>query len=217
MTKEVKDTSGLQQNKVDQKNLFAEASVEMLLELVQAFGIPANKIPEQPTKENLMALLVAANRHDVAIARTVKLPDGSEKECPPGHMIIRVTPKAAGMEWGQKSREVFFFAVQGECVVGRRGVNVVIPDKYRSAWRDAVGYEYTLSGDPQVHPDTGELIPPKMQKVERFAEDVTEVYWNRDLEKEKKDEEDLIAGSIEYQKHKAAERALRQAVMNVGR
>lgn len=204
--------SQIKKNKDEQKQLFADLSVEALREVAQVFGIHEDKIPEDASRDQLLELIKAAKRHDIAVAKTVRTTNGKELDCPPGHMVIKVTPKAPGLEFGNKSREIFFFAINGNPVFGRRGVEVVIPDKYRSCWQDAVRYEYTLDGEPSVGVG-GELLPPKLQRVEVMAEDVTVLYWNRDEAAERKAEEELIANSVKYQEERKAARALSTAVL----
>lgn len=217
MSKETKTTDPVAKNKADQENLFAESDLSTLSELVLAFGIPEDKIPENPTKEDLMGLLMSVKRGDIAVAKTVPTPEGKDLECPPGHMVIKVTPKALGMEWGQRSREVFFFAINGECVVGKRGATVIIPDKYRSCWKDAIRSEWTVNETMTLDP-TGQFIQPaKWVEVKVPAEDVMELYWNRDFAEEKRVEEELVAGSKAYMAEKKAEKALRHAVVNMTR
>lgn len=211
-----KDAKEFKKNQEDQKALFADSNVDTLVELAEAFGL-GDRIPEEPTKENMLELLMAAKRADIAIAKTVHTPEGKDLECPPGHMVIKVTPKALGMEWGQRSREVFFFAVNGQCVVGKRGETVVIPDKYRSCWRDAIRHEWSVSEKMELD-NSGQFIQPaKWTKHEVPAEDVMELYWNRDIEAEKRIEQELIEGSKRYMAEKAEQRALARAVQQVVR
>lgn len=204
-------------NKADQKNLFAESNIETLKELALAFGIKEDRIPEDATKEQLMELLLAANRLDISVAKKVKTQDGKEYTCPPGHMVIKVTPKALGMEWGARSREVFFFAVNCECVVGKRGEVLVIKDKFRSAWRDAIRDEWSVNEQMKLDDSGQHIQPAKWTKIQVPAEDVMELHWNRDYEAEAAVEADLIAGSKKYMAEKAAEKALRHAVVNLTR
>lgn len=214
MTKET--SKEFKKNQEDQKALFADSSVDTLVELAEAFGL-SDRIPEEPTKEGLLELLMSAKRGDVAIAKTVHTPEGKDLECPKGHMVIKVTPKALGMEWGQRSREVFFFAINGQCVVGKRGETVVIPDKYRSCWRDAIRHEWSVSEKMELDPSGQFIQPAKWTKHDVPAEDVMELYWNRDEEAEKRVEQELIEGSKRYLAEKAEQRALARAVQQVVR
>lgn len=204
MTKTTTVKNETEKNKEAQKELFADASVEALLEIAAYFGVPESKIPENPTKEQVIELLAAAKRHEIQVAKTVKF-EGKDIECPIGHMVIKVTPKN-GIEWGNKSKEAFFFCVQGDVIVGKRGVPQVVHEKYKSAWSDAVRYEYEMDGVPNPHGD-----PPKMVKREVFAEDVQIIHHNPDLEAAKKAEEDLIEGSRLFQAEKKAEKLAKAA------
>lgn len=204
--------SQIKKNKDDQKQLFEGISDEGLREVAQVFGVHEDKIPENASREQLLELIRAAKRHDIAVAKTVRTSSGKEFDCPPGHMVIKVTPKAPGLEWGNKSREIFFFAINGQPVFGKRGVEVVIPDKYRSCWRDAIRYEYTMDGEPSIGAG-GELLPPKLTRIEVPSEDVIELFWNRDEAAERKAEEDLIANAAKYQEERKAVRALGSAVL----
>lgn len=197
-------------NKEDQKELFANASIEGLREIAAYFGVHEDKIPEDATREQLIELLEAAKRHEIQIAKQVSY-NGKELECPVGHMVIKVTPKN-GFDAGNKNREVFFFAVQGQCIVGKRGVPLVVHEKYRSAWRDAIRYEYEMNGEPNPNFD-----PKPMVRTERFAEDVQEIFHNPDLEEAKRIEEELIAGSVKFQADKKAHSAIADAISKIVR
>ena len=201
-------------NKADQEDLVKGLNEDNLREVLQLFGVREDKIPEDATKEQLVELLRAAQRHDIAIAQKVKSPDGKEFDCPPGHMIIKVTPKS-GIEWGSKTKSFAFFAVQGQPIVVRRGETVVIPDKYRSAWRDAVRTEYEdqAGAMPTVGPD-GNFLPLKLVGREVYAEDVQELHWNRDFEAEEAVERDLKEGAERMQKERKAAAALKSALIN---
>lgn len=199
------------QNAKDQSELFKDSSVEQLREMAVFFGIDESKIAEDATKEQLVELLQAAKRHEVQVAKTIRTPDGKEFTCPPGHMVIKVTPKS-GQEWGKKSREIFFFGLQGVSLVGKRGEFVVVPDKYRSCWRDAIRIEYETPLTPGIGPD-GELTQPKMTAREVYAEDVLEAHWNRDEEAERAVEEELKANSKKYLEERKAARTLSNAVL----
>ncbi len=199
-------------NKQDQEEMFKNLPDEALAEVLQIFGVKEEKIPKDATREQLLELIAAAKRHDIAVAQTVKTPDGKEYDCAPGHMVIKVTPKA-GQEWGVKSRALAFFAVQGQACVVERGKVVVIPDRYRSAWQDGVRIEYDdqENATPTVAPD-GSIRPPKLVGREVFSEDVQVLYWNRDYEAEKAAEEALIAGAKQYQEERRAAQALKSAI-----
>lgn len=198
--------------KEDQKKLFETTSDEGLREIAAYFGIREEQIPEDATRDDLLALLEAAKRHDIAVAKTVRTPEGKQFECPPGHMVIKVTPKTPGLEWGNKSREIFFFAINGSPVFGKRGEYVVIPDKYRSCWQDAIRYEYTMDGEPKVGPG-GELLPPQLKKIEVHAEDVNVVHWNRDEEAERKRQEELVANANRMAEERKVANTLSSAML----
>lgn len=199
-------------NKQDQDELFKNLPDEALVEVLELFGVHENKIPKDATRDQLLELIAAAKRHDIAVAQTVKTPDGKEFDCKPGHMVIKVTPKA-GQEWGVKSRALAFFAVQGQACVVERGKVVVIPDRYRSAWQDAVRIEYDdqENATPMVAPD-GSLRPPKLVGREVFSEDVQVLFWNRDFEAEAAVEKDLIEGAKRFQEQRKAAIALKSAI-----
>lgn len=183
----------------EQKEFFENFDVEGLKEVASYFGVPDDKIPENATKKQLVELLQAAKRKDIAVAQVVRTQAGKELECPPGHMIIKVTPKAAGLEWGKKSREVFFFGINGVGCAGKRGVEVVISDKYRSCWIDAIKYEYESVGEPFTN---GEFTPAKFIRHEVPSEDVQILHWNRDLEAEAAIEREIVEGSKKYLEEK---------------
>jgi hypothetical protein len=211
-TKETNTTKA--KNKADQEELFQRLNENELREVLQVFGVREDKIPADATRDDLLKLIDAAKRHDIAVAKTVKTPDGKEYDCPPGHMVIKVTPKT-GIEWGSKVKSFAFFAVQGNAVVVRRGETVVIPDKYRSAWRDAVRVEYDdqAGASPTIGPD-GNFVPLKLVGREVYAEDVQELYWNRDLEAEEAVERDLKEGAARAMKARQAAQAMKEALIN---
>jgi hypothetical protein len=192
--------------------LFKNLGNDALVEFVQFLGVKEDKIPKDATREQLIELIHAAQRKDIAVAQAIKTPDGKEYDCPPGHMVIKVTPKA-GQEWGVKSRALAFFAVQGQACVVERGKVVVIPDRYRSAWQDAVRIEYDdqENATPTVAPD-GSLRPPKLVGREVFSEDVQVLFWNRDYEAEAAVEKDLIEGAKKFQEQRKAAIALKSAI-----
>lgn len=208
----IKDTKT--KNKADQEEMFKSLNEDGLREVLQLFGVREDKIPDGATREQLIELLQATKRHDIAIAQTVRTPDGREFDCPPGHMVIKVTPKS-GIEWGNKVKSFAFFAVQGAPVVVRRGAIVVIPDKYRSAWRDAIRTEYDdqAGAMPVVGPD-GNFLPLKLVGREVFAEDVQELHWNRDLEAEEAIEKDLKENAARAMSERKAATAMRAALTN---
>lgn len=178
-------------NQKDQKELFASSSLEALREIASFMGLKDSQIPADATKEELVALLEGLKRNEIQVAKTVKH-DGKEYVCPVGSMVIRVTPKSGGEEYGAKTKEAFFFAVQGECIVGRRGEVVVLPDKYESAWKDAVKTEYD-DGEPGILEDG--RTPKRRERREVPAEDVTIYVHNPDHAARKWQEEQLIENS----------------------
>lgn len=205
-------TSNTKKPKDDKNEIFKDMSISSLLEVATYFGVRDGDIPADATREQIIEILHAAKRQDIAVAQTVKAPDGKEFDCPPGHMVIKVTAKAPGHEWGAKTREIFFFAVNGQPVFGRRGVYVVIPDKYRSCWENAIRHEYTMDGEPSIGPD-GTLQPPKLVKTEVMSEDVLVAHWNRDHEAERRAEEELHTSFAAMMKERNARRSLNAAVL----
>lgn len=192
-------------NKKDQSDLFKDASPDALREIAQFMGIQEEQIPEDATREQLLELLDKAKRHDISVARAVTH-EGKKFDCPPGYMVIKVTPKSSGNEWGPKSKEAFIFAMNGEICVGRRGVTVIISDKFRSCWRDAIRHEYKMDGE---YSPSGE--PAKPIRYEVPAEDVVEVYHNPDVEAEKRIAQEIIDGAKLYQAEKKAEKLAKAA------
>ncbi|SRR6478609_3033037 len=200
------------EQKQDQEEFLKSIPDDALPEVMQLFGVPRDKIEAAANREEMLELIRAVKRNDIVVAKTVSTPDGKTYECPPGHMVIKVTPKS-GIEWGKKTKSFAYFAVQGQSLVVKRGETVVVSDKYRSAWRDAIRTEYEeQDGLPIVQPD-GSLVakPPAARDV--FSEDVAELYWNRDLEAEKAVEQDLKDGAKRFQDQKKAAAALQSAVI----
>lgn len=185
---------------------------EALPEVMQLFGVPQEKIAEGMKREEMLELLRAAKRQDIAVSKTISTPDGKSYECPPGHMVIKVTPKS-GIEWGKRTKSFAYFAVQGQSLVVKRGSTEVVPDKYRSAWRDAVRTEYDEQDGLPILGADGQYKAAPVTSREVMAEDVQELYWNRDLEAEKRAEEELKAGAKQYQDEQKAAKALKAAII----
>jgi hypothetical protein len=198
----------VQSTKDDHKEFLKDVSDDGLREVAELYGISEDKIPLGATRKQLVDLILAANRVDLAVAKTVRTTTGKDLKCDPGHMVIRVTPKSSGGEWGKKAAEQFFFAINGEGCVGRRGVEVVISDKYRSCWENATKIEYDDNPDPGVGG-----AQQRAAKREVQAEDVNVLYWNRDLEAEAALERAIVEGSKKYQE----ERAMRSQVGSLQR
>ena len=198
--------------KQDPEEFLKSIPDEALPEVMQLFGVPKDKIAEGATREEMLDLIRAVKRNDIAVARTISTPDGKSYDCPPGHMVIRVTQKN-GIEWGKRTKSFAYFAVQGQSLVVRRGETVVVPDKYRSAWRDAVRTEYDEEDGLPVLGADGQYKPAPVSSREVMAEDVQELHWNRDLEAEKRVEEELKAGAKQYQDERKAAAALKAAII----
>ena len=200
------------EHKQDQEEFLKSIPDDALPEVMQLFGVPKDKIEAVTTRDEMLDLIRAAKRNDIAVAKTISTPDGKTYECPPGHMVIKVTPKS-GIEWGKKTKAVAYFCVQGNSLVVKRGETVVVPDKYRSAWRDAVRTEYEeQDGIPMLSAD-GSYVSKPVATREVFAEDVQELYWNRDVEAEKRVEQDLIDGAKRFQDERKAAAALKAAII----
>lgn len=198
--------------KQDPEEFLKSIPDEALPEVMQLFGVPKEKIPDGASREQMLELIRAAKRNDIVVAKTVSTPDGKTYECPPGHMIIKVTPKS-GIEWGKKTASYAYFCVQGNSLVVKRGETHVVSDRYRSAWRDAIREEYEeQDGIPLMGPD-GSLQQKPVVTRDVYAEDVQEIYWNRDLEAEKAAEQEVIDGAKKFQDQKKAAAALQSAVI----
>lgn len=188
-------------NEQEQKELFASLSDDGLDEIAKFMGA---KFEETFTREDKIKALVDAKRKDITVAPVVKLPDGKEIDCPKGYAVIQIIPKT-GQEWGAKSRETFFLAVQGDTCVGRRGVAVRIKEKYLEVLKNAVRIEY----DQEEIEKTLGVRSPQLVERKVFAEDYQIIAHNPDLETLEKAERTLIEKSEQIQKAKAQQELLK--------
>lgn len=193
-------------NKKDQSELFATLDLNALKEFAPFLGL--RDLPEDITREDLIAKMEAVKNGELAVAKTVKI-DGKQMECPVGHMIIKVTPKS-GDGWGLKSKEFFYFAVQGDFIAGKRGTPVLVHEKYRSAWRDAVKFEYEQT-EENLDPTRSTTGNADMTMREVFAEDVMEIAHVPDTAEAERVQRELEDGARLYQAEKKAERIAKQA------
>lgn len=197
-------------NRKDQEELFATIPTEHLPQIAAVFGLTEEQIPEKASREELIELIRKAKRHDIQIAKTVAV-DGKDMDCPVGHMIIRVTPKN-GQEWGKRSKEFFFVAMNGVACVGKRGVPVVMPEKYKSCFTDAVRKVYDQDQESlkvDYNRNGASLIV-----TEEYAEDFTILFHNPDKEEAERVQKDLEEGAAKFQKAKAAKIAYREAMID---
>lgn len=193
-------------NKKDQSELFATLDLDALKEFAPFLGL--RDLPEDITREDLIAKMEAVKNGELAVAKTVKI-DGKQMECPVGHMIIKVTPKS-GDGWGPKSKEMFFFSVQGQHIAGKRGIPQIVHEKYRSAWTDAVKTEYEQTeedSDPTRSPTGRANITTR----DVFAEDVLEIAHVPDTAEAERIQREIEEGARLYQAEKKAERIAKQA------
>jgi len=195
-------------NSKDQTEFLASIPTEALPEVAAAFGVPEDKIPEDATREQLIELIQAAKRHDISVAKSI-MQDGKPMDCPVGYAIIRVTPKN-GQEWGKRSKEVFFAAMNGSALVGRRGIPVLIPEKYLACFTDAVRKVYDQDQESlkvDYNRNGANLV-----ESQEYAEDFSILAHAPDLEAAKAKEADLKAGSVKFLKKKAAMAAYKEAM-----
>jgi len=164
------------------------------------------KDPEKfATKEDLIEF-IKSERSTVKVdyAKTVELPDGQKLECPVGHAIVRFAPKS-GSEWGPKSRETFVLNCHGDFIVGKRGVPVVIREKFLSLVRDAVVFEYT---QPPGKAEDGESPKPLLE-TRIPAEEMQVLFHNPDHAALKAVEEEIKRNSELLMAEKRAVRQTR--------
>jgi len=195
-------------NSKDQTEFLASIPTEALPEVAGAFGVPEDKIPEDATREQLIQLIQAAKRHDISIAKAV-MHDGKPLDCPIGYAIIRVTPKNDA-SWGKRSKEVFFVAMNGSALVGRRGIPVVIPEKYLSCFTDAVRNVYDQDQESlkvDYNRNGANLV-----ESQEYAEDFSILAHAPDLDAARLKEEELKANSVKFLKKKAAMAAYKEAM-----
>lgn len=196
-------------NRKDQEELFATIPTEHLPQIAAVFGLAEDQIPEKASREELIELIRAAKRHDIQVAKTVSV-EGKDMDCPVGHMIIRVTPKN-GQDWGKRSKEFFFVAMNGVACVGKRGVPVCMPEKYLTCFKDAVRKVYDQDQESlkvDYNRNGASLIVS-----EEYAEDFTVLFHNPDKVEAARIEQELIDGSVKFLKAKAAKIAYREAMV----
>jgi hypothetical protein len=196
-------------NRKDQAELLASVPTETLPEVAALFGIHEDQIPENATREQLIELIKKAQRHDIQVAKTVAY-DGKDTEVPVGFALIRVTPKN-GQEWGKKTKEFFFAAMNGVAIVGKRGVPVLIPERYLSCFTDAKKKVYEQDQESlkvDYNRNGASLI-----ETEEYAEDFAILFHNPDVEAEKRKQEELKANSELFQREKKARESYKRAMI----
>lgn len=172
------------------------------------FGI--RDIKDDETEEQILNRIKNKDTIEVQYAKSVKLPDGAQMECPVGYAIVRIAPKASS-EFNAKSKVTFFLNCQGHHVVGQRGVPVLLHEKFLSVLNLAVESQYTQREGRD--PTTGLQYPMEEHKV--FSEEFSVLYHNPDLEEAKRVEDELKANSAEFMKQKRAAKAARAGLIDL--